>query len=316
MIHVLEKHVADKIAAGEVIDRPVSIIKELVENSIDAGADQITVEIRNGGKSYIRVTDNGCGIEADDMETAFLRHATSKITSVKDLDAIGTLGFRGEALASICAVARVELISKTADAKMGRRVVTEGSEILANEGIGCPEGTTVTVRDLFYNVPARQKFLSSDNGESRRIIDMVSRIALAYGDVRFTLINGKKQVFTTRGKGNVFDSIVSVYGSDVGRDLLPVERTSGDLIVKGFIRCRRRRQIPEAGRFSASTEESSQAKSWKGPSMKPIRKNCFTADFPSPFYSCTFRRRSWMSTSIRRKKRFVSTMILKSTILS
>ena len=248
MIHVLEKHVADKIAAGEVIDRPVSIIKELVENSIDAGADQITVEIRNGGKSYIRVTDNGCGIEADDMETAFLRHATSKITSVKDLDAIGTLGFRGEALASICAVARVELISKTANAKMGRRVVMEGSENLANEGIGCPEGTTVTVRDLFYNVPARQKFLSSDNGESRRIIDMVSRIALAYGDVRFTLINGKKQVFTTRGKGNVFDSIVSVYGSDVGRDLLPVERTSGDLIVKGFV------SVPSASANSRSRQ--------------------------------------------------------------
>ena len=235
MIHVLEKHIADKIAAGEVIDRPVSIIKELLENSIDAGADQITVEIRNGGKAYIRVTDNGSGIEAGDMETAFLRHATSKISSVRDLDAIGTLGFRGEALASICAVARVELISKTADAKMGRRVVTEGSKILANEGIGCPEGTTVTVQDLFYNVPARQKFLSSDNGESRRIIDMVSRIALAYGDVRFTLINGKKQVFTTRGKGNIFDAIVSVYGSDTGRDLLPVERTSGDLIVKGFV---------------------------------------------------------------------------------
>ena len=133
MIHVLEKHIADKIAAGEVIDRPVSIIKELLENSIDAGADQITVEIRNGGKSYIRVTDNGSGIEAGDMETAFLRHATSKISSVRDLDAIGTLGFRGEALASICAVARVELISKTADAKMGRRVVTEGSEFLAYE---------------------------------------------------------------------------------------------------------------------------------------------------------------------------------------
>ncbi len=235
MIHILEKHVADKIAAGEVIDRPVSIIKELVENSIDAGADQITVEIKNGGKSYIRVTDNGCGIEAEDMERAFLRHATSKIAEVKDLDAIETLGFRGEALASICAVARVELISKTADSKVGRRVITEGSEILANEGIGCPEGTTVTVRDLFFNVPARQKFLSSDNGESRRIIDMVSRIALAYGDIRFTLINGTKQVFTTRGKGNMFDSIVSVYGSDVGRDLLPVERTGGDFIVKGFV---------------------------------------------------------------------------------
>ncbi len=235
MIHVLEKHIADKIAAGEVIDRPVSIIKELVENSIDAGADQITVEIRNGGKTYIRVTDNGCGIDADDIETAFLRHATSKIDSVKDLDAIETLGFRGEALASICAVARVELVSKTSDAKMGRCVVAEGSEILHNEGIGCPDGTTITVRDLFYNVPARQKFLSSDNGETRRIIDMVSRIALAYGDIRFNLINAGKQVFITRGKGNVFDSIVSVYGNDIGRDLLPVESCNGDYILKGFV---------------------------------------------------------------------------------
>jgi len=143
MIHVLEKHIADKIAAGEVIDRPVSIIKELLENSIDAGADQITVEIRNGGKSYIRVTDNGSGIEAGDMETAFLRHATSKISSVRDLDAIGTLGFRGEALASICAVARVELISKTADAKMGRRVVTERGDRLPGRNDGDRSGSVL-----------------------------------------------------------------------------------------------------------------------------------------------------------------------------
>ena len=316
MIHVLEKHVADKIAAGEVIDRPVSIIKELVENSIDAGADQITVEIRNGGKSYIRVTDNGCGIEADDMETAFLRHATSKITSVKDLDAIGTLGFRGEALASICAVARVELISKTADAKMGRRVVTEGSEILANEGIGCPEGTTVTVRDLFYNVPARQKFLSSDNGESRRIIDMVSRIALAYGDVRFTLINGKKQVFTTRGKGNVFDSIVSVYGSDVGRDLLPVERTSGDLIVKGFI------SVPSASANSRSRQifcvngRVISSKVLERALDEAYKEKLFHGRFPIAFLFLYIPPEKLDVNIHPTKKRFVSTMILKSTILS
>lgn len=235
MIRILEKNVADKIAAGEVIDRPVSIIKELLENSIDAGADNITVEIKNGGKSYIRVSDNGSGIYADDIETAFMRHATSKIRSVTDLNSIGTLGFRGEALASICAVSRVELVSKTADAKMGRKVVTEGSKILANEGIGCPEGTTITVRDLFYNVPARQKFMSSDNAETRRIIDMVSRIALAYGDIKFTLINGSSKVFSTQGKGSIFNSIVSVYGKDIGKDLIAVESRRGDFILKGFV---------------------------------------------------------------------------------
>ena len=179
MIKILEKSVADKIAAGEVIDRPVSIIKELLENSIDAAATAITVEIRNGGKSYIRVTDNGCGIPADEAELAFMRHATSKITSERDLDAIRTLGFRGEALASICAVARVELVTKTYDSKAGRKVVVEGSSTIENTAVGCPEGTTVTVRDLFYNVPARHKFLASDSAETRRIVDMVSRIALS-----------------------------------------------------------------------------------------------------------------------------------------
>ena len=149
MIRVLDKNIADKIAAGEVIDRPVSIIKELIENSLDADASAITVEIKNGGKSYIRITDNGCGIEADQAELAFRRHATSKITCERDLDSIKTLGFRGEALASISAVSRVELITKTADSKAGRRVVIEGGEILENSSIGCPDGTTVTVRDLF-----------------------------------------------------------------------------------------------------------------------------------------------------------------------
>ena len=212
MIRILDKHVADKIAAGEVIDRPVSIIKELLENALDAGATNITVEIRNGGKSYIRVTDNGCGIPSGEAELAFQRHATSKISATEDLDAIGTLGFRGEALASICAVARVELITKTAESKLGRRLVVEGSSVLENTGTGCPEGTTVTVRDLFYNVPARLKFLASDSAETRRIVDMVSRIALSYGDVKFTLINGKNNVFSTRGNGNILNNIINIYG--------------------------------------------------------------------------------------------------------
>lgn len=235
MIKILDKHVADKIAAGEVIDRPVSIIKELIENALDADATSVTVEIRNGGKSYIRVTDNGCGIPADEVELAFKRHATSKITAAEDLDAITTLGFRGEALASICAVARVELITKTADAKSGRRVVIEGSDVLENSATGCPDGTTITIRDLFYNVPARNKFLASDSSETRRIVDMVSRIALSYGDVKFNLINGNNKVFSTRGNGNILNNIINIFGNDMGRDLLPVEASSKDFIIKGFV---------------------------------------------------------------------------------
>lgn len=235
MIRILDKHVADKIAAGEVIDRPVSIVKELLENALDAGASSITVEIKNGGKRYIRATDNGCGIPAEEAELAFVRHATSKITAVEDLDAIGTLGFRGEALASICAVSRVELITRTADSKVGRRIVAEGSSILENKATGCPAGTTVTVRDLFYNVPARSKFLASDSAETRRITDMVSRIALSYGDVRFNLINGGTRVFSTMGKGNVRNNIISIYGSDAARDLLPVDLERNGALIRGFV---------------------------------------------------------------------------------
>lgn len=235
MIKILEKHIADKIAAGEVIDRPVSIVKELVENSLDAGASSVTVEIRDGGRTYIRVTDNGCGIDSSDVETAFRRHATSKISDVRDLDSIGTLGFRGEALASICAVSRTELITKTAGSKSGRRVVVESSEVLENTATGCPDGTTVTVRDLFFNVPARYKFLASDAAESRRIIDFVSRIALSYPDVRFSMINGSSRVFTTSGKGNILANIISIYGKDIGEGLIPVSASSGGFTLRAFV---------------------------------------------------------------------------------
>ena len=193
------------------------------------------MEIRNGGKTYIRVTDNGCGIESDQVEIAFRRHATSKISSEKDLDAIGTLGFRGEALASICAVSRVELITKTRDARTGQKAVVDGSRIVENTATGCPDGTTVTVRDLFYNVPARRKFMGSDSAETRRIVDMVSRISLAYVDVKITLINGNKTVFATRGNGNIYNNIIKIYGSDIGRDLLPVDGRQGDFIIRGFV---------------------------------------------------------------------------------
>ena len=235
MIKILEKNIADKIAAGEVIDRPVSVVKELVENALDAGADSITVEIRDGGRTYMRVTDNGCGIDSDEAEIAFRRHATSKISDERDLDRIETLGFRGEALASICAVARVELITKTPDAKTGRKVIVESSEVLENTATGCPDGTTVTVKDLFFNVPARYKFLASDASEARKVIDFVSRIALSYPDVRFSLINGGKNVFTTSGKGNILANIISIYGADIGEGLIPVERSAGGFTLKAHV---------------------------------------------------------------------------------
>ena len=235
MIKILDKHIADKIAAGEVIDRPVSIVKELVENAVDAGASAITVQIKDGGRTYIRVTDNGCGIPADEVETAFRRHATSKITTEADLDCIETLGFRGEALASICAVSRVELITKTAGAKAGRRVVVESSQVLENSATGCPDGTTVTVRDLFFNVPARYKFLATDASEARKVIDFVSRIALSYPDIRFSMINGSSRVFTTSGKGNILANIISIYGKDIGEGLIPVEKSEGGFTLKAHV---------------------------------------------------------------------------------
>ena len=189
MIRILDKQTADKIAAGEVIERPVSIVKELVENSIDAGATSIVIEIKKGGKSYIRVTDNGIGIPAEDTEKAFLRHATSKIRQAADLDSIETLGFRGEALASICAVTRTELLTKTKNEKTGTRLIIHGGQIISDNRTGCPDGTTFIVTDLFYNTPARLKFMKNDGAESSMIIDLISQMALAYSHISFRLIN-------------------------------------------------------------------------------------------------------------------------------
>ncbi|MGN0659429.1 MAG: DNA mismatch repair endonuclease MutL [Emergencia sp.] len=235
MIKVLEKNIADKIAAGEVIERPVSIVKELVENAIDAGARSITTEIKNGGKSLIRVTDDGCGIEKDQAETAFLRHATSKIASMQDLNAIGTLGFRGEALASIAAVTRTELITKVRTEKLGTRLLIHGGEVLTKEGTGCPDGTTIIVSDLFYNTPARRKFMKSDSAESARIIDFMSQIALAYPDIRFRFINSGNVVFSTTGKGDVLAAILSVYKLKEYQNLVPVDFSRNGTSVTGYI---------------------------------------------------------------------------------
>ena len=235
MIRVLDKNVSDKIAAGEVVERPVSIVKELVENSIDSGANRITVDIKNGGKSYIRVTDNGCGIPSNQVKTAFLRHATSKIRKAEDLDRIETLGFRGEALASIAAVTRTELITKTSVNKTGRRVMVHGSQLAGDQACGCPDGTTIIIEDLFYNTPARRKFLKSDGAEAGRIIDFMSQIALTEPGIRFNFINNGRNVFATSGKGNLLETILEVYKDSEYKDLVPVDHEENGIQVKGYI---------------------------------------------------------------------------------
>lgn len=222
-IAVLPKEVADQIAAGEVVDRPLSIVKELVENSLDAGASQIVVEIKNGGKSMIRVTDDGCGIPGEEANLAFLRHATSKVRTAEDLTAIRTLGFRGEALSSIAAVSRVTLITRSESETVGRRLVLEGGMKLLEEPAGCPEGTTLLVEDLFFNTPARRKFLQSDAAESSRIIEFVSHIALAFPHVRIRLINNGAILFATAGKGSPEQAVATIYSPETVRSLLRSE---------------------------------------------------------------------------------------------
>ena len=223
MIKVLESFVADKIAAGEVIERPVSAVKELVENSIDAGAGSIIVEIRGGGKSYIRVTDDGCGISFDEAETAFLRHATSKISGISDLDNIVSLGFRGEALASISAVSRLTMVTRTAEEVSGVKLVLHGGRVVTKERTGCNTGTTVIVEDLFYNTPARRKFMKTDAREASAITELIQQYAVCYAGIRFMMISNGMTQFTTSGDGDTHAVIRSLYPSVARNGLLPVE---------------------------------------------------------------------------------------------
>lgn len=235
MINILDKQTADKIAAGEVIERPVSIVKELVENSIDAGADKIVLEIKEGGKSYIRVTDNGSGIDRYEVEKAFLRHATSKITTAKDLEAIETLGFRGEALASICAVTRTEVLTKTKEENVGTRLVIHGGEIIKKERAGTPDGTTFVVTDLFYNTPGRFKFLKADSTEAGLIANLMSEFALMYANISFRFINNGNIIFSTRGDGNRLSIIANVFSNIRVEDLVPVNYEDSEITVSGYI---------------------------------------------------------------------------------
>ena len=234
-IMLLNQETIDKIAAGEVVERPSSVVKELVENAIDAKATAITVEMKEGGISFIRITDNGCGIERKQVPIAFLRHSTSKIRSVEDLLNIHSLGFRGEALSSIAAVAQVELITKTYDELTGTRYVIEGSKEVADEEIGAPDGTTFIVRNLFYNVPARRKFLKTAQTEGGYISDLMERMALSHPDVSFKFINNGQTKLHTSGNGNEKDLIYHIYGRDITASVLKVEQQTELFQVRGFI---------------------------------------------------------------------------------
>ena len=234
-IQVLDKHVAELIAAGEVVERPASIVKELMENTIDAGAKHVTVEIRDGGVSYIRITDDGCGIHREDVPTAFLRHATSKVRTEEDLAAIGTLGFRGEALASVAAVSKVELTTCATGEMVGTRYVIHGGEEILLEDCGCAEGSTFIVQDLFYNIPARMKFLKKDVSEGNAVAGIVERLALSHPEIAVTFIRNGRTEIQTPGDGQVLACIHAVFGKQFASTLIPVEYSMGGVEVSGYI---------------------------------------------------------------------------------
>lgn len=238
-IQVLPKDIAELIAAGEVIERPASVLKELTENAIDAGATRITAELKRGGVLYMRITDDGCGIAPEQVQTAFLRHATSKIRQKNDLESIFTLGFRGEALASICAVSRTELMTRQKGAPLGVHYTIEGGEERGMEQVGCPEGTTIIVRDLFYNVPVRAGFLKKDTAEGNACATVFQKIALSHPEISFRLIRENKTEFCTPGDGKLYSAIYAIFGKDFARDLLPVqfaETTDGSdgITIEGY----------------------------------------------------------------------------------
>lgn len=234
-INILDKHVAELIAAGEVVERPASVVKELMENSIDAGATLITVEIRRGGITYLRITDNGCGIDRDNIKKAFISHATSKISCADDLDSILTLGFRGEALASVAAVSKVEMMTRAEDEEIGTRYVIEGSEEILLDDAGCPKGTTIIVRDIFFNTPARMKFLKKDVTEANAVAGVVDRIALSHPEVSVRFIREGKEVLVTPGDGKMSSTIHAIFGREFASGLIECQYELNGIKVSGFI---------------------------------------------------------------------------------
>ena len=234
-IQQLPAHIADLIAAGEVVERPASVCKELLENALDAGATAVSVELERGGMTYLRVTDNGCGIAPEQLPTAFLRHATSKLHRAEDLSAIGTLGFRGEALAAIAAVSRLDIFSRRRDAQAGAALHLEGGVPGEVNAAGCPEGTTVCVRELFFNTPARMKFMKKDSAEGAAASAVVTQLALSHPEVSFKLLRDRQEVLHTPGDGELLSAIYAALGRDFAKGLLPVDGGSGDVRAKGYV---------------------------------------------------------------------------------
>ena len=231
----LDRHVADLIAAGEVVERPASAVKELVENSIDAGAKNITIELQNGGMTFLRITDDGCGMDPVDARTAFLRHATSKIRKKEDLACIGTLGFRGEALAAISSVSKIDLLTRAQGAETGVRVHLEAGQVLSEEPAGCPCGTTILVRELFYNTPARMKFMKSDAAESSAVFAAIQQQALAHPEISFRFLKDGQEQLHTDGQGDRMAAIYAIYGRELANNMLPVDGSWEKLRVRGFV---------------------------------------------------------------------------------
>ena len=234
-INVLPKEIYQLIAAGEVVERPSSVVKEMIENSLDAGAKNITLEIKNGGSTYIRITDDGCGIERDDVRKVFVSHATSKISKKDDLNSIGTLGFRGEAMASISAVSKVELLTKSENEEIGTRYEIAGGEELEFDDAGCPNGTTIVVRDIFFNTPARMKFLKKDVTEGNQVAGIVDRMAISHPEISFRFIRDGKQVLITSGNGNLKSTVYSVLGKEMSDSLMSVDYSFNDMRLTGFV---------------------------------------------------------------------------------
>lgn len=234
-INVLPKEIYQLIAAGEVVERPSSVVKEMIENSLDAGAKNITLEIKNGGSTYIRITDDGCGIERDDVRKVFISHATSKISKKDDLNSIATLGFRGEAMASISAVSKVELLTKAENEEIGTRYEIAGGEELEFDDAGCPNGTTIVVRDIFFNTPARMKFLKKDVTEGNQVAGIVDRMAISHPEISFRFIRDGKQVLVTSGNGDLKSTVYSVLGKEMSDSLMSVDYSYNDMRITGFV---------------------------------------------------------------------------------
>ncbi|MDE6357931.1 MAG: DNA mismatch repair endonuclease MutL, partial [Eubacteriales bacterium] len=247
-IKVLENNLINKIAAGEVIERPASIVKELVENSIDANATNITIEIKNGGTSFIKITDNGSGIKKSQVKTAFLRHATSKLQKLTDLDSILTLGFRGEALSSIASISQVEVITKTKDDDIGVKLSISGGNIISEEDIACLNGTTFTVKNIFFNTPARRKFLKKDSVESGYISEIVNRLALGHPSIAFKYINNNTTMLQTSGNNDIKNTILNIYGKDIAKKMIAIENSKNGFKLSGLI------GLPELSRGNRNYE--------------------------------------------------------------